>query len=234
MRFHRFFIKTPIFFETFDITDRDLIDQWRNVFRYNVGSRVILFDGSGVDYFCMITSLRSFGTTVSIMKKTKTSDITERKDIWLCLALIKKDNFELVVQKATELGVNHVVPIICEHSEKRKLKMDRIQKIAIESSEQSGRGDIPVIHEVTTIQKLFQGGMLSQEKIVFHPMGISFKQYRDSTDQVSFATFIGPEGGFSDKEIALFKSYNMPIISLGTQILRTETAAIAVASLLLL
>ena len=234
MRFHRFYVNNTIFHDTFDITDRDLIHQWRSVFRYNVGSQVILFDGSGTDYLCMITSLRNLGATVSIIKKTKLEETTPRKNVWLCVALIKKDNFELMVEKATELGVNHIVPVICEHSEKRKLKMDRMQKIAIESSEQSGRGDIPVIHEITTIQELFQGGMLPQEKIAFHPTGISFKQYRDSTNQASFATFIGPEGGFSDKEIAQFKSYNVPIISLGTQILRAETAAIAVASLLLL
>lgn len=234
MRFHRFYVKNTIFHDTFDVTDRDLVHQWRSVFRYNVGSQVILFDGSGTDYLCMITSLRNLGATVSVVKKIKTTDITQRKNIWLCVALIKKDNFELVVQKATELGVNHIVPIICEHSEKRKLNMERMQKIAIEASEQSGRGDIPVIHETSTLTDLFQGGVLPQEKITFHPTGISFEQYMNNTNQSSFAAFIGPEGGFSEKEITLFKSYNVSIVSLGTQILRAETAAIAVASLLLL
>ncbi|MDO8261165.1 MAG: RsmE family RNA methyltransferase, partial [Candidatus Magasanikbacteria bacterium] len=177
MRFHRFYVNNTIFHDTFDITDRDLIHQWRSVFRYNVGSQVILFDGSGTDYLCMITSLRNLGATVSIIKKTKLEETMPRKNVWLCVALIKKDNFELMVEKATELGVNHIVPVICEHSEKRKLKMDRMQKIAIESSEQSGRGDIPVIHEITTIKDLFESGVLPQEKIVFHPSGISFKQY---------------------------------------------------------
>jgi 16S rRNA (uracil1498-N3)-methyltransferase len=234
MRFHRFYINNTIFHDTFDVTDRDLVHQWKSVFRYNVGSQVILFDGSGTDYLCMITSLRNLGATVSIIKKIKTEESTPRKNIWLCMAMVKKDNFELVAQKATELGVNHIVPIICEHSEKRKLKMDRMQKIAIEASEQSGRGDIPVIHEAVTIPELFQSGVLPQEKIAFHPSGIPFKQYRDSISAVSFAAFIGPEGGFSEKEIALFKSYNIPIVSLGTLVLRAETAAIAVASLLLL
>lgn len=233
MRFQRFYINSTIFHDTFDITDRDLVHQWRSVFRYNVGSQVILFDGSGTDYLCMITSLRNLGATVSVVNKKK-AETTPRKNVWLCVALIKKDNFELLTQKATELGVNHVVPVICEHSEKRRLNMDRMKKIAIEASEQSGRGDIPVIHEITKIPDLFVTGMLPQEKIVFHPSGIPFKQYRDSTNAVSFGAFIGPEGGFSDKEITLFKSYNIPIVSLGTQILRAETAAIAVASLLLI
>ena len=234
MRFHRFYQKSPISSDNFDITDRELVYQWRSVFRYNVGSQVILFDGSGTDYLCVITSLRNLGATVSVVKKIKTSDASLRKNIWLCVALIKKDNLELVVQKATELGVNHIVPVICEHSEKRKLNMDRMQKIAVEASEQSGRGDIPVIHEIMKLGDILSSGNLPQEKIAFHPDGISFKQYRDSTNAVSFATFVGPEGGFSDKEISLFKSYNIPIISLGTQILRAETAGIAVSSVLLL
>jgi len=64
------------------------------------------------------------------------------KNIWLCVALLKKDNFDLVVQKATELGVSNIVPVLCEHSEKRKLNMERMQKIAMEATEQSGRGDV--------------------------------------------------------------------------------------------
>lgn len=237
MRLHRFFIHTPIADSNFDIADKDLVHQWKNVFRYNVGSQVILFDGSGTDYLCMISSIRNLGASVGVIKKNKIADINQRKNIWLCVALIKKDNFDLVVQKATELGVSNIVPIICEHSEKRKLNVERMTKIAIEASEQSGRGDIPVIHDAVTISDLFTSGILPQEKIVFHTEAtgeIFFKQYINSTNQNSFATFVGPEGGFSDKEMVFFKSYNIPIISLGTQILRAETAAIAVAGLLLL
>lgn len=239
MRLHRFFVHTPISSDTFDISDKDLVHQWKHVFRYNVGSQVILFDGSGVDYQCMISSLRNLGATVEVVKKIQPlpEATIGKKSVWLCMALIKKDNFEWVVQKATELGVSHIVPILCEHSEKRKLNMERMEKIAIESSEQSGRGDIPVIHLATTISDLFESGVLPQEKLVFHTDisgAITFKQYINSTDQASFAVFIGPEGGFSDKEISFFKSYNMPVVFLGRQILRAETAGIAVSSLFLL
>ncbi len=245
MRLHRFFINANIaeLFEqkgSFDIADKDLVHQWKNVFRYNVGSQVVLFDGAGMDYLCMISSIRNLGATVQVLKNHKTADVNQRKNVWLCVALLKKDNFDLVVQKATELGVTNIVPIICEHSEKRKLNLERMKKIAIEASEQSGRGDIPVIHPEMTLQDVFTVGILPQEKIAFHTNFskdspcISFRQYISSTNQNSFATFIGPEGGFSDKEIALFKSYNLPIVSLGSQILRAETAAIAVASLFLL
>ena len=248
MRLHRFYIQTPISSKTFDISDRDLIHQWRNVFRYNAGSQVIIFDGSGTDYLCIISSLRNLGATVTVIKENK-NKVEPCKNIWLCMAIIKKDNFELAVQKVTEIGVTHIVPILCEHSEKKKINFERLQKIVIEASEQSGRGDIPFLHPVTTLDELLNGGTLPQEKVVFHPIrtdelysptfngisptGISFEQYKNSTDVSSVAVFIGPEGGWSEKEIELFKSYNIPIVSLGSQILRAETSAIAVSSLLL-
>lgn len=234
MRLHRFFIYKPIVDDNFDIVDKDLVHQWKSVFRYNVGSQVILFDGSGIDYLCIISSIRNLGASVNVLKKHKTPDIATRKNIWLCMALIKKDNFDMVVQKATELGVTNILPILCEHSEKRKLNIDRMKKITIEASEQSGRGDIPTIHQATTIEDLYKSGILPQEKIAFHPTGISFKQFINSTNQISFAVFIGPEGGFSDKEIEFFRSFNANIVSLGTQILRAETAGIAVSSLFLI
>jgi 16S rRNA (uracil1498-N3)-methyltransferase len=233
MRLHRFYISTPITEDSFDISDKDLVHQWRNVFRYNVGSQVIIFNGSGTDYLCMISSLRSSGATLAVIKERKIDNLL-RKNLWLCVGLIKKDNFELVVQKATELGVSYIVPILCERSEKRKINPERLQKIVIESTEQSLRGDLLFVQKTMTIQEVFDSGILPQEKAVMHPGGISFKQYRDSTNQASFAVFVGPEGGFSDKEIELFKKYNVNVVSLGSQILRAETASIAVSSLFLI
>ncbi|KND48015.1 MAG: 16S rRNA (uracil1498-N3)-methyltransferase [Parcubacteria bacterium C7867-006] len=234
MRIHRFYISTPITDKKFDISDRELVHQWRSVFRYNVGSQVILFDGSGVDYVCMITSIRNLGASVEVFSE-KNTELAPRRNIYLCMALVKKDNFELIAQKATELGVNHIIPILCEHSEKRKLNMERLKKITIEASEQSGRGDVPTIYEIMKIEEIFQKGILPQEKIALHPEGEGIHKYLSGLNSVnSFAVFIGPEGGFSPKEIELFKSYNISVISLGSQILRAETAAIATASILLI
>ncbi|OHB13797.1 MAG: hypothetical protein A2Y49_01640 [Candidatus Zambryskibacteria bacterium RIFCSPLOWO2_12_39_8] len=224
MRLHRFYVDKPITDETFDVNDRDLIAQWRSVFRYNVGSQVVLFDGSGVDYLCMITSLRNLGATVSI---------------------IKKDNFELVVEKATELWVLHIVPILCDRSEKKNINMERLQKIAIESSEQSGRGDVPVIHEIINLSMLLMSkspfDIMPKEKIVLQLNSRYIGDFLEkqpleasSGRMTKLAVFIGPEGGWSDNELKDFALHNIPSVSLGHQILRTETASIAVSSLLLL
>ncbi|HEY0221036.1 MAG TPA: RsmE family RNA methyltransferase [Candidatus Paceibacterota bacterium] len=234
MRLHRFYSTTPIQGKTFDVTDRDLVHQWKTVFRYNVGSQVVLFDGSGIDYLCIISSLRGLGATLSVIRETKKDSLTPRKNIWLCMALVKKDNFELIAQKVTELGVTNIVPILCEHSEKKKINLGRLKKIAVEATEQSGRAEVPVIHPEVTLENLFNSGVLPEEKIVLHPEGMIFDKYKSSSSHPSIAVFVGPEGGFSPKELAMFKSYNVQIVSLGSQILRAETAAIAISSLLLI
>ena len=136
-------------------------------------------------------------------------------------AIIKKDNFELVVQKAVELGVNHIVPILGERSEKKKLNMERLEKIVHEATEQSGRGELMKVYEPTTLPKLFSSGMLPQEKIFFHPEYPPVQDYLSAqTKQYSFAYFIGPEGGFSEEEIELFKKHNInPASGCSTQII---------------
>ena len=235
MRLHRFYIETPITEKIFDITDRDLVHQWRSVFRYNVGSQVILFDGSGTDYFAMITSLRNLGATVSVFQKSA-NNTTHKRHVWLCMALIKKDNFEWVVQKATELGVTHIVPILSERTEKKKINMERLHKIAIEASEQSGRGDVPAIHEADTLAHVLESGMLPEHIAILHFGGVPLAQYvaHLGHNDDPLAIFVGPEGGWTDGEIEACKHRALSLVSLGSATLRAETAAIAAASMILL
>jgi 16S rRNA (uracil1498-N3)-methyltransferase len=233
MRLHRFWSRTPITGDSVDISDSELIHQWKSVFRYNVGSQVILFDGDGHDYVCLISSLRTQGATLAVIQKMKGGE-KAKINVWLCLALIKKDNFELAVQKATEIGVNHVVPVLCERSEKKNLNMERLEKIAIEASEQSGRGDVPKIHDVVKLSELLKKDLLPNRAIYFDLNGISLKEAVKDSDTKDIAVFVGPEGGWSEAEVAEFKKYNIQAVTLGSQVLRAETAAIAIASLLLL
>jgi 16S rRNA (uracil1498-N3)-methyltransferase len=138
------------------------------------------------------------------------------------------------VQKATEIGVNHVVPVLCERSEKKNLNMERLEKIAIEASEQSGRGDVPKIHDVVKLSELLKKDLLPNRAIYFDLNGISLKEAVKDSDTKDIAVFVGPEGGWSEAEVAEFKKYNIQAVTLGSQVLRAETAAIAIASLLLL
>lgn len=232
MRLHRFFINTPIKSDVFDISDKDLVHQWKSVFRYNVGSQVILFDGFGTDYLCLISSLRNSGATVNVVRQTANKNKPKR-NVWLCLGVIKKDNFDLVVQKATEIGVNHVVPVLCERSEKKNLNIERLQKIAIEATEQSGRGDIPKIHEIVQFKDLLNNDLLPNRAVFMEMDGENIHKILNE-DLPDIAVFVGPEGGWSLEEVKSFKEHNIIPVSVGSSVLRSETAGIAVASLLLL
>ncbi len=233
MRVHRFYVNTPVSGRKFDITDREMLHQWKSVFRYNVGSQVIIFDGSGTDYLCMITSLRNLGATLEIIEKLDGGGKAKR-NLWLCLGIIKKDNFELVVEKATELGVSHIVPILCERSEKKNLNMERLKKITIEASEQSGRGDIPAIHDIVSLHDLLSSDVLPSSALVLDLDGSYVKDMITPEEPKTLAIFIGPEGGWSENELSMFLLANILKVSLGSQVLRAETAAISASSLLLL
>ncbi len=233
MRIHRFYLTTRVQGKKFDITDRDLVHQWRSVFRYNVGSQVIVFDGSGTDYLCMITSIRSLGASVEVIEELPGGNEPKRR-VWLCLGLIKKDNFELVVEKATELGVSDIIPVMCDRSEKKNVNIERLKKISIEASEQSGRGTVPHIHDISDVQTLISREDLPKQKLLLNLDGYYIKDVASDENVEDLAIFIGPEGGWSDKEVKIFEESKITSVSLGSQVLRAETAAIASLSLILL
>lgn len=235
MRLHRFFVGYIVGGQIdgqkkLVISDESLIHQWQKVFRLKSGDNVILFDGSGREWTCKIEMISKDGTEVSVGESRALN--SPKKDVWLCVALIKKDHFEWVVEKGTELGVNHFVPVIAERSEKKDLNMERLGKIAKEASEQSGRGTIPKIHPVMTLQDVFAYDTPTH-RIAFDLEGTAFIS-GDVKDDRPVAIFIGPEGGWSEKEIELFKKEEVDLKTLGEQVLRAETAAIATATLFLL
>ena len=233
MRLHRFYIDKKIEGKSVEVSDRDIVHQWKKVFRYNVGSQVIIFDGSGFEYICLISSLRNLGATLTILKQKEI--LKPEKNIWLCQAIIKKDNFETIVEKATELGVSTIVPLLSERSEKKKINIERLLKIIKEGSEQSGRGNLMKMEKINSLEDILSSGILPQEKIFFHQERPHIEQYlKKKTNQKSFALFIGPEGGWTEKEIEIFSKYNVLGFSLGNQILRAETASIVSSALFLI
>jgi len=131
---------------------------------------------------------------------------------------------EWVVEKATELGVSKIVPVVSDRSEKKGFNLERARKIAVEASEQCGRGDVPLIDNS---QKIIDISLNDQEKfIVFDSSGVPFDSSLLSTNYRLLSILVGPEGGWSDKEIERFKEAKMEIFNLGKLTLRAETAAV--------
>ncbi len=227
MRLHRFYIEQKIGEQKeIIISDKELIHQFLNVFRFKVGDKVILFDGSGFEYEAEISLISKKELSLKILSHFA-KDLRD-KNISLFLSLIKKNNFELAAEKCTEIGVAEIHPIISERSEKKDLNLERLNKIVKEASEQSGRVTLPKVCDIVSLgEAVSQVVKEGRVGVVFHTSTTpspSLSNEEESPKDV--CVFVGPEGGWSEAEVNLFKQNNFKILSLGSNILRAETAAI--------
>ena len=230
MRLHRFYISDPIGDKkTITIANEELFHQLKNVFRLNVGGQIILFDNSGFEYHVLISSFDRGEITCGVVSKKKGRQ-EDLRELHVFCSLIKKDHFEWVLEKGTELGVTRFVPIVSDRSEKKNLNLERAERILVEASEQSGRVILPTIGPITPFEDALGVDFLC---FAFHPTGDVFT-INHTQNYSPLGIFIGPEGGWTDREIFLFKKHHVGVHSLGPQILRAETAAIATMSLILL
>lgn len=259
MRLHRFFIEEQLRNKK-EITfhDDEIIHQWKDVFRLRAGDRVILLDNTGFEYMAELKLLTKGNAELKILDASVSENIP-KKEIWLFASLIKKDHYEWILEKCTEIGVSHFIPIISERTEKKDLNIERAQKIIKEASEQSGRGIMPMLHNIVDLESApsTNSGPISMPQyeenmnfLAFHGEGVTLtNEIREKIlgrqsrlenslgippEKKAFGIFIGPEGGWTTKEIEFFNSKNTPIYSLGKQVLRAETAAIAISALLLI
>lgn len=232
MRLHRFHIPDPVGTKTeLTLHSAGLVNQIHRVFRLKKGDSVIVFDGSGSDYTCRIEDLGKTSITLAVIEASK-SRFMPSQELILCAAIVKKDTFEWITEKATELGVTTIIPVIAERSEKKALNEERLKKIAIEASEQSGRGNVPRIEQVVSLREVVDSMVKEEGKrkmTAFHTEGEAFGS-EDILNNESVAVFIGPEGGWSPDELDLFHRNEIPIRCLGQQILRAETAVVAALS----
>jgi 16S rRNA (uracil1498-N3)-methyltransferase len=153
--------------------------------------------------------------------------------MWLYVGLIKRDKFEWLIEKATEIGVAGVVPLDTDRAVKKGLKYDRARTIIVQAAEQSGRAWLPDLGAVRNIHEALKQCDLAHCGVLDAGGGAaisSIEKYGLSTT----AFFIGPEGGWSERERQAFHDAGISSISLGPQNLKTETAAVSVSSLTLL
>lgn len=210
--------------------DKEMIHHLTRVLRVRVGDEIILCDGMATDYFCVVESLEPLNLKVVRNQK---SDTEPDKKITLYQAIPKNDKMEWIVQKAVELGVHKVVPVISEHSVKRALNLPRLRKISKAAAEQSMRGIIPVVGEPMPWQQALQEALQETSQESSKDGGFMIAAHEKAKRPLptnlpeKAGLWIGPEGGFSDMEIAAMEKAKFEIIGLGPRILRTETAAIA-------
>jgi len=222
MKIHRFI-------GDFDLTKPELeisgkvAHQMIKVLKLKIGEKIELSDGKHISAMAEICNIDKNVVSVKILnlEALPPSGGKASPEVNLFCSIFKKENFELVVQKATECGVSKIVPIISARTIKTGLNLERLQKIAHEAAEQSGRNNVPEITEVKPLSDCLNS---TGKNIFFNSSGEPLGGLTAKSEKINI--FIGPEGGWTPEEISLAKSLDFKIASLGPLILRGETAAI--------
>jgi 16S rRNA (uracil1498-N3)-methyltransferase len=215
----------------------------RDVLRLQHGDVVYVFDGEGAEYRATISLVNRRGVIVDLVAEVEPAKPESKVELTLAVALLKGEKFDLVVQKATELGVARLIPLITTRADVRirnetdaERKVARWRRIALEATKQCGRARLMRIQApVEFVSLVDQPARKKELRLMFAERdGESFAKARtDSRSRPSIVTaLIGSEGGWGDEEIAQARANNWKIITLGGRTLRAETAAIVVAALL--
>ena len=205
------------------------------VLRMREGEPVTLFGGDNREFEARIVSVQKSRVIVTILAIQEVNRESPRI-IHLAQAISKGDKMEMVVQKAAELGVVSITPLITarcvvkQDEERMKKKCAQWQAVAISACEQSGRNVVPVIHPVLSLQAYVQACHLPLGFVLDPTAGKRWRDYDGHTGETGLV--IGPEGGLTAQEITLLCDHDFLPLSLGPRILRTETAAIVALSVL--
>ena len=197
------------------------------VMRINVGQSFSLFNQSG-EWEAKVQSILKGIVEFSIIKKLRSA--SNEKEIWLAFAPIKLNYLNLMIQKATEIGVTRFIPILTERTIVRKLNEKRINKIIIEASEQSNRLKVPTLDKLTKLDSFLKSNQ--NTSIIFGDLNTENKKI-DLKNRNPLCVLIGPEGDFSLKEREkILKLKNIIPLKINDNILRSETAAISMISII--
>ena len=215
----------------------------REVLRLRPGDMVQVFDGAGKEFDCSIEESRRDTARLKVLAEVAPARAESPLQLTLAVALLKSDKFDLVVQKATELGVIRVIPVATKLADIR-LREDadaakrviRWQRIALEACKQSGRALVPEVNRPISFTDLVQATEVpGQLKLMFSERGgqsLSEMTNTLGSSHERVSALVGSEGGWTDEEIFLARANKWHVLTLGGRTLRAETAAIAAAVLL--
>ena len=214
----------------------------RDVLRLKPGDEVYVFDGAGREFHCRVEDSRRDSAKLKVISKVDPARPESSLDLTLALALLKGEKFDLVVQKATELGITRVVPVITRHADIRLRdetdavkRVARWQRIALEAAKQSGRAVVPEVNNPVAFETLIRPAANEMCRIIFSERaGQSLAGAAKAIPaRVSKVTaLVGSEGGWADEELAAARDAGWAVVTLGGRTLRAETAAITVVALI--
>lgn len=198
------------------------------VMRLKVGDPVLLFDNQSGEWFALITDATKRSLTLRIERQIR--EIERVPDLWLCFAPVKKARLDWIIEKATELGVARLQPVITERTIVERVKSERLEAQIIEACEQCGRTALPTLAEPVKLPQLLKDWPADRTLLFADEAGGA--PLADIAAPAPAAILTGPEGGFTIRERELLTAHTaVRRITLGPRILRAETAAIAAISL---
>jgi 16S rRNA (uracil1498-N3)-methyltransferase len=215
------------------VLDEDTSRHVVQVLRMKIGSPMNLTDGKGNLLACEIVDDNKKHCAVIVKDKKHKSQSTRKVSI--AISLLKNTNrFEWFLEKATEIGVTEIIPLVCERTEKEKFRHDRLKGICISAMLQSQQCWLPVLHEPQQFENLIMNQFENSSNYIAHCVGgqkQALSHFQISTSS-HFHICIGPEGDFTPAEIELALQQGFIPVSLGETRLRTETAGVVAATLL--
>jgi len=208
------------------ILSKDQSHYLLSVMRLKVGQKVLFFNGNDGEFDGIINSIEKKKTTIKILSKER--EEKDKQKVVLAFCPPKGNKLDFLIQKSTEIGVKEFIPVISDHTINRKINIDRLNKIIIESAEQSNQIQLPNLQNPLSFDSFVNN--FSKSTILF----ADINSLNSSLDEIiekkqsNYILFIGPEGDFSSKEReVILQNKNFKSFSLGSTILRSETAAIA-------
>lgn len=206
----------------------------RHVMRAKPGDGVLLFNGRDGEWRATLGDLGKKGGVAEVAAATRPQ--VDAADLWLLFAPIKRARIDFVAQKASELGVSALVPVITKYTSVSRVNTDRLQANAVEAAEQCARLDVPDVHAPVALPKLLDGWpgdrriLLCDESRTGRPLIETLLELRKEADGASgaWAVLTGPEGGFAPDELdMLHRQPQVVSVGLGDRLLRADTAAVA-------
>lgn len=234
---HFFITTSDISDDTISVKDKSTLHHLSKVLRVKKGEELLLVDENQTQYKTQITQILSDKIIVEILEKKK-SQHSLKVNLYLAQGVLKSDAQSLIIQKATELGVKGVIPLSCTNTVVKDsvidAKIKKWSKVAFEAVKQCERTDIPKIFERKSLEEILKDETFKTKiACVERSQKSSLKNFLktfNNEENGNILVIIGPEGGFTQKEIELFEKYDCMKVSLGKLILRAETAVITALS----
>lgn len=208
----------------------------RDVLRLRAGDNVAVFDGIGGEFLCSIDVISKKGAELTVLEKIEPASPESPLNITVAAAILPGEKFEITVQKAVELGVQTFIPLYTVRCEVKpsgsSRRVERWQKIGVESAKQSGRATLMNILTPMSFHEFLRSHVISDGSAKFFFSERDGNAFPESAQPASVIAVYGPKGGWEDAELNAASEAGFSIITLNGRIMRAETAAIAITAII--